>query len=367
MSVNLLDEPAVVGSAVTFLASVFVLLTRGWHAHFTGDFTHGVQKVHTHPTPRIGGVPIAIGLVLAWALVSEQVQALLGPMLIAGVPAFLFGLAEDLTKRVGVLVRLLATMGSGVLAWWLTDISITRVDIWGVDTMLAWLPASILFTAIAVGGVANAVNIIDGFNGLASSMLVIAAVGFGSIAYQFGDLPLTGICVVLAACTLGFFCVNWPFGKIFLGDGGSYLLGFGLAWVAVLLMHRHPTVSAFAVLMVCVHPVTEVLFSMYRRKMRKTHVGMPDRLHFHSLLGRRVVRHRTAHLPPLLRNSTTGIAVGMMSIPPVIVALWVHQSTFWSATALLGFVLAYLTLYARMVRFAWRSPLALLTNRRMRD
>ena len=160
-------------------------------------------------------------------------------------------------------------MTSGLLAWWITDYSLTRVDIWGVDWLLGFTLVSALFTAFAVGGVSNSINIIDGFNSLAGMTSTLACIGYGLIAWQLGDTQLAKVALVLAACVFGFFWVNWPFGKIFLGDGGSYFIGFSLAWVAVMLIERDPSVSAFAALVVCVHPVTEVLFSIYRRKIKK--------------------------------------------------------------------------------------------------
>jgi hypothetical protein len=114
--------------------------------------------------------------------------------------------------------------------------------------------------------------------------------GYALIAWQVSDAQLAGVALVLAACVWGFFWVNWPLGKIFLGDGGSYFVGFSLAWVAVMLIERNPSVSAFAALLVCAHPVTEVLFSIYRRKIKKTNPGRPDRLHLHSLVKQRYVR-----------------------------------------------------------------------------
>jgi hypothetical protein len=64
---------------------------------------------------------------------KAEIQTILAPILFSGMPAFLFGLAEDLTKQVGVVQRLLATIASGLLAWWITDYSLSRLDIWGVD------------------------------------------------------------------------------------------------------------------------------------------------------------------------------------------------------------------------------------------
>lgn len=348
------------GVLASFLLSLLVVVTKRWHGGITLDGTDGVQKMHSTPTPRVGGLPIVLALAQALYLAPPAVHVVLFQVLIAGLPAFLFGIAEDLTKRVGVLPRLLATMLSGVLACWLSGNSLQRVDVWGVDALLQWMPLSWAFTAFAVGGVANAINIIDGLNGLASSMLFFTFLGLVAVCYSVGDPVLAGACIILACVVLGFFCVNWPFGKLFLGDGGSYFLGFALAWMAVLLTQRHDDVSAFTALLLCVHPVTEVVFSIYRRKIRHMHPGMPDRVHFHSLVKRRLMSRWFPHLPKSTRNSLAGVGVGAMSIPPALVAQYTYDSTALSLVAVMAFMLGYVTLYARVIRFHWCSPLAFL-------
>ncbi len=348
------------GLAVTFSTCVLLVLTKRWHGKVSMDEAQGVQKFHTAPTPRVGGVPIVLGLWAAWLNADQAVQELILPILIAGMPAFLFGFAEDITKRVSVLQRLLATFASGVLAWYITDYSLTRVDVWGVDNLLQFTLISVIFTAFAVGGVANSINIIDGFNGLASTASSLAFLGYALIAFQVGDTTLACASLVLAACVWGFFWVNWPFGKIFLGDGGSYFVGFALAWVAVMLLGRNPSVSAFAVLLVCVHPVIEVVFSIYRRKIKSAHPGHPDRLHFHSLVKQRYVRRWFGNLPVGMRNSITGLLVGSMTLTAVFMANLTYNSI---SLSLLGFVvlgLGYVAIYAKMVRHYWCSPVQFL-------
>ena len=346
--------------ASSFALCLLMVLTKHWHGAFTMDHTEGVQKFHTAPTPRIGGVPIVLGLIVAWGKAPQDIKELLSPILFAGMPAFIFGVLEDITKRVGVMQRLLATMASGLLAWWITDYSITRVDIWGVDWVLGFTLVSVVFTAFAVGGVANSINIIDGFNGLASTASTLAFIGYALLAWQVGDVQLVGVALVLAASVWGFFWVNWPLGKIFLGDGGSYFVGFCLAWVAVILIERNPNVSAFAALLICAHPVTEVLFSIYRRKIKKMNPGQPDRLHFHSLVKQRYVRRWFPSAPADIRNSITGVLVGFMTMTAIVLASAIHDSVLGSALAFVALGLGYVSLYARMARFHWCSPIDFL-------
>jgi UDP-N-acetylmuramyl pentapeptide phosphotransferase/UDP-N-acetylglucosamine-1-phosphate transferase len=348
------------GMVASFALCVLLVLTKRWHGALTMDHVEGVQKFHIAPTPRIGGVPIVLGLVVAWSKAPADIQSLITPILFAGLPAFIVGVLEDITKRVGVMQRLLATMVSGLLAWWITDQSLTRVDVWGVDWLLSFTLVSVLFTAFAVGGVANSINIIDGFNGLASTMSTLAFIGYALIAWQVGDQQLAGLSLMLGACVWGFFWVNWPLGKIFLGDGGSYFIGFALAWVAVMLIERNPGVSAFAALVVCVHPVTEVLFSIYRRRIKQLHPGHPDRLHFHSLVKQRYVRRWFPGYSSAAHNSITGAFIGGMTFTAAVAAALEYSSAWLSAAAFVGLALGYVAIYARMVRHHWCSPVQFL-------
>lgn len=355
-------ETAAWGGATCFLLSVLIVLTKKLNGSATMDLSHGIQKFHTTPTPRVGGLPIVVGLSVACLTSTPEIKHILTPILIAGLPAFLFGLAEDITKRVGVLARLLATMASGLLAWWLTDYSLSRVDVWGIDWLLKYTLISVVFTSFAVGGVANAINIIDGFNGLASTMAALAFAGFALIAWSVGDANLASVAIILAACVWGFFWVNWPFGKLFLGDGGSYFVGFALAWVAVLLIERNPSVSPFAALLVCIHPVSEVLLSIFRRKLKKMNPGHPDRLHFHSIVKQRYVRRWFGNLSFELRNSITGVFVGFMTLTAIFIASMVNQNSLLSFLAVIALAMGYVAIYARMIRFQWCSPILFLMS-----
>lgn len=349
-TLSAIATPLWVGGFVSFALSVLVVLTTRWHGFLSLDESAGVQKVHSHPTPRVGGLPILLGLLVAVMASPAEFRENLWPWLLAGSPAFAFGLAEDLTKGVGVMARLLATMGSGVLAWFITGYALSNVNVWGLDWLLQFTAVAVLSTGFAVGGVANSINIIDGLNGLASSMVMWALLGIALLATTLGDTVLAGTCLIIAACVLGFFVVNWPLGKLFLGDGGSYFLGFALAWACVLLVERHSEVTAFAPLLLCIHPVTEVLHSVYRRKVRNQHPGHPDRLHFHSLFKRRVMQALLPHSSKTVRNSVGGVLVGSMSLLPAILIQFTYSSTLLSIAAIAVLVLGYLWLFKAIVQ-----------------
>lgn len=350
--------------AATLLVGVVILKTQHWHGHYSIDSVFGVQKFHTEDTPRIGGVAIVVGLVLAWAFAQPAERAILGSMLLAGSAAFTFGLAEDLTKRVSVNARLLATMTSGLLGWALTGLAITDVNVPGLDWLLSFTVLSVAFTAFAVGGVANAINIIDGFNGLAVGVVIIILSGFALMFNAMGDADLLHISLMLISAALGFGVLNWPLGKIFLGDGGAYFLGFAVAWLAVLLLDRHPEVSAWAPLLVCGFPFLEVIYSIVRRWRRRVNPGDADCLHLHSLVKRRIVRRWFPQASTLVRNSITGSIMWLATLPPVAVALQYPGNTPALVLAFAIYALLYSAAYARLTQFRW--CLTALTVRRQK-
>lgn len=344
-----------IASLCVFLLGFLLVVTVRWHGHVSMDQASGIQKIHTQPTPRIGGLSIAVGLVVAAILMPKgSAQQILTAMLMAGAPALVAGLAEDFTKKVNVTTRLLATMFAGALAWWLTGYSLTRLDLPLLDALLQITMVSILLTAFAVGGVANAINIIDGFNGLASITSILAFVGFAAIASMVGDNDIALVAAVFSACVFGFLLINWPWGKLFLGDGGAYYLGFALAWIAVMLVWRNSNVSAFSALVICAHPINEVLFTIYRRTAKQAHPGMPDRLHFHSLVSRRYVQRWLASAPSWMQNSATGLLVSFSTLVSIMVAMFSYSSTRLSIISYVLISLCHFILYIRIVRHSWR-------------
>lgn len=345
--------PVLMAGGTSLVVALLLVFTQAFHGALSMDSSTGIQKVHTDPTTRVGGIAIVVGVLVAALVAGHLQQSLLWPLLLASIPAFAFGLTEDLTKRVSVQARLLATMACGVLGWAITGLSITGVDVPGLDWLLGITVVSVAFTAFAVGGIANAINIIDGFNGLAAGTTVVILSSFAVLANRYGDAELVFACLVLTAAVLGFAVINWPFGKIFLGDGGAYFVGFAVAWLAVLILARHSQISAWAPMMVCAYPVLEVAYSILRRRRRKLSPGKPDRLHLHSLVERRMTRRWLPNASPLVRNSATGAVMWLAALLPALVAVQLPTHTYALAIAFVGCGFLYSALYARLTQFRW--------------
>jgi UDP-N-acetylmuramyl pentapeptide phosphotransferase/UDP-N-acetylglucosamine-1-phosphate transferase len=308
-----------------------------------------IQSYHRWPTPRLGGIGIFLGTLIAYALAREAAQReILKTVILAGAPVLAIGLVEDFTQRVGVRMRLLATFAAGTAACATSGVHLTGVHVIGFDTLLhaPWL--AIAFTAFAVAGVANAVNIIDGCHGLASGTVVICLLAISAIAQQAGDSSLALASVTMVAVVAGFCAVNFPLGKLFLGDGGAYFTGFVLGWFAVLMPTRNPAVSPWASLLVCAYPVIEVMYSVARRALQSRSAAEPDREHLHSLVAADVVPRRLPCVSPDLQNSCTSVLMWCVAAVPAVTAVVAYRHTSILIPAVVVAAVLYHWLYRKV-------------------
>ena len=276
-------------------------------------------------------------------------------LLAASLPTFLTGIAEDLTKRISPRRRLFATMVSAALTVWLLDAVIKRTAIPGLDLLVPWFPFSAFLAIFVITGVANAVNLIDGFNGLASMCVFMMVLALAYVAFQVGDTFIFTASLITAGAVLGFFVWNFPAGLIFLGDGGAYLLGFLLADLGILLVHRNANVSPIFPLLLCAYPIFETIFTMYRRRVvRGVATTAPDGIHLHTLIHRRLIGTSLPNMRSrslTTRNSMTSPYLWLLCLISVIPSVLWWDDTLALSSCLLLFVVSYVVLYIRIVRF----------------
>jgi len=328
--------------------------------------TSGPQDFHVRTASRLGGLAIGLGvcfgLALGWNELGSRDRTLSLALLGCALFVLAVGIVEDITQRVSPSMRLLAITLAAAVAAWLLDARIDQTGLTWLDYLFEISAISMGLTLLAVSGVANSINIIDGFNGLAS---MCAAFILGAIAYvamQVGDMLVLTLAVAALGAIFGFFMWNYPFGLVFLGDGGAYFLGFWIAELGILLFQRNEAVSPLFPLLLCSYPVFETLFSMYRRKViRGRPVGQPDAGHLHSLIYRRLMRWAVGRSDPtsqIRRNSMTSPYLWFICSLSVIPAVLCWDDTELLGVCIVGFCTIYVALYRSIVRF--RTPRLLI-------
>lgn len=240
---------------------------------FTGN--NSPQKMHLKNTSRIGGISIFITFILSYFYFFYEKEALFAVIGLCFV--FAGGFIEDLKGSIRPTKRLLI-QSIGIILMLINNFAI----IYHLEPLVT-LPWSIaiVFSVFGIVGVCNALNIIDGLNGLASgiAMIVLGAIAF--VSKDINELVFI-FCILAISGTLGFFVLNFPFGKVFLGDGGSYFLGALIGLLLAVLSNNG--ISAWFGLSIMIYPVWEVLYSIFRRKINGKKAMRPDSLHLHSLI-----------------------------------------------------------------------------------
>jgi UDP-N-acetylmuramyl pentapeptide phosphotransferase/UDP-N-acetylglucosamine-1-phosphate transferase len=344
---------------VSAITTLMVVASAHRHRRWSADHDlSGPQKMHASAVPRVGGIGLASGIVAGALVLSYLEPTLFRPvmlMLLCGSPTLVVGLIEDFTKSVQARWRLLAPALSGMLGAYLLEAILVRTGWQWFDRSFVFPGIALILTMFTSSGVVNSFNIIDGMNGLAS---MCAALMLGAIAYialHLDDALVGGVALATAGAALGFFVWNYPSGLIFLGDGGAYLLGLMVVESGLMLIYRDRDVSPLAPLMIVAYPVFETVFTMYRRKvLRGRPVSMPDGIHLHTLIYRRLMRWAigTDGRAALTQgNSMTSPFLWVLTSMSVVPAMiWWHD-TVMLALCLVVFVLLYLRIYWQLVRF----------------
>jgi UDP-GlcNAc:undecaprenyl-phosphate/decaprenyl-phosphate GlcNAc-1-phosphate transferase len=298
----------IAAAAVTFAATPAVR----WFSLRIGAIDHpSDRKVHAHPTPTLGGLAIFIGILGAGAIAStlpdfkpvfEQTSEPLG-IAIGATVIFALGAVDDLralpapVKLAGQIFAAGVLFLAGVRMEFilLPDSFYSLSEDVSVLVTVAWLVAMI-----------NAVNLVDGLDGLAAGIVAIAASAFFVYSFQFADPSAFGfatsgplVAIIITGAALGFLRHNFHPAKIFMGDSGSMLLGFVLGAATVsgigqapaptqlspstseVFLAYFPLLIPLAVLAI---PLLDALFAIVRRARRRRSVFVADKEHLHHRL-----------------------------------------------------------------------------------
>jgi UDP-N-acetylmuramyl pentapeptide phosphotransferase/UDP-N-acetylglucosamine-1-phosphate transferase len=316
---------------------------------------NGVQKFHSKPVPHIAGVSIFLSFfITSWA--SDLQNIFYWLMFLASLPVFIGGFSEDVTAKISPSLRMVFISISIISAYFFIDIKVDYLGFDYVDYYLSnYLLLSLLFTLLVVGGAVNAMNIIDGYNGLMAGYSILVLLAIAYVAITLGDSLVLQLSFILIASLAGFFVCNFPFGKIFMGDGGAYFVGFMLSVIGLMLSIRNEEVSHWFILLLFIYPLYETVFSIYRKKfVRNISPSQPDGLHLHMLIYKRLIKCKTFKNNKTMCNSMTSPFLWALSLVGIIPAIiWYNNQAMLIIWAFV-FMAIYTILYRRIVHFKFK-------------
>ena len=243
------------------------------------------RRVHDHPIPRMGGLAIFIGFVLSLIFFVPMSTKVLG-LLVGSVIIAVMGGVDDIVslnpwvKLAGQIVAALVAIRCGLMF----DV-ISNPNIFAEETYIeiGWL--SIPLTMLWIVGCTNAVNLIDGLDGLAVGVSAISSLTMLIVSLFVSEPVVSIILAALTGACLGFMPYNLNPAKIFMGDVGSQLLGFVLSTASIMgLFKLHAIITFFVPLLALALPLADTIFAFFRRILHGQSPFKADKGHFHHRL-----------------------------------------------------------------------------------
>lgn len=261
------------------------------------------RKVHCRTMPRLGGVAIYIGFMMAMLFTQELDQRIIG-LLIGSTFIVALGVMDDILdispwiKLIGQIVGAFILISFGIEV-----IRITNP--FGGTFELGYL--SIPVTILWIVGVTNAVNLVDGLDGLAGGLATIAALCLAVIVWLEGTFTVVAPALILGASTIGFLKYNFNPAKIFMGDSGSMFLGYVLSALSIIGLTKGAAVlSVFAPIFIIGIPIFDTVFAIVRRFMNHQPIFKADKEHLHHCLLEMGLTHKQTVLAIYVVNIILG-------------------------------------------------------------
>ena len=273
---------------ISFAVGVFLIIIEKIRNKFGFvNIRESIQTLHSKSVSRFGGIAIFSSLMIISFFSNAEEYSFLKTMLLCVCPIFVLGVLDDFTFNFSPAVRLLLVFPSAFLSYSYLGVEAYSLDIPIIDNLFNYQIFSILFICFAIAGIVNAFNIIDGINGL----VLLFSLSICTTAILFGYASITDevmlYFVALFFSILGIFLLNFPFGRIFIGDGGAYFLGAAIA-IGLIKVYQDNSLSPWYVLLMLIYPVTDILASLLRRLISRKSTLEPDDEHLHHMILRRV-------------------------------------------------------------------------------
>lgn len=276
------------------------------------------RKVHQKIMPRIGGLAIYLSFAIG-VLVMQPNDEYHIPILIGSLIILITGIVDDV-KEISPKIKLGGQILASVIVVIYGGLSVEFINL-PFGGQLNFGVLSIPITMIWIIGITNAINLIDGLDGLAAGVSSIALFTIAGMAFLFGNPYVMVMALILAVSTLGFLVYNFYPAKIFMGDTGALFLGFMIGVLSLLGFKNVTFISLIIPIVILGVPISDTLFAIIRRLVNKQPLSSPDKSHLHHCLLRIGYTHRQTVLLIYLMAAMFGLAAFIFSVATLWVAL----------------------------------------------
>jgi len=240
------------------------------------------RKVHQKIMPRLGGLAIYISFVFGVWFYQPQSPYIMSIMVGATI-IIITGILDDMYEISAKLKLLGQLAAAGVVVAW-GGVQVEFVNLPFSDGILEFGFLSVPITILWIVGITNAINLIDGLDGLAAGVSSIALITISGMAILFGNPFVVIIASIVLASTLGFLVFNFHPAKIFMGDTGALFLGFMISVLSLLGFKTSAFISFIIPIIILGVPISDTFFAILRRIVNKKPLMAPDKSHLHHCL-----------------------------------------------------------------------------------
>lgn len=252
------------------------------------------RKVHKTPIPRLGGLGIYLGFMVA-ILLTLPLDAQIYGVLLGATLIVVLGLIDDLVELSPKIKLIGQILAAAILV--VFDVRISNITVPFEGMIFLGSYASSILTVIWVVGIVNTVNLIDGLDGLAAGTSAITALTLFLVGVQKGQFIPAIMAIALMGSSLGFLKYNFNPAKIFMGDTGSMFLGFVLAAISIEGALKSTATIALAVPILALgFPIFDTTIAIVRRFLNRVPIFQADKGHFHHKLVEKGLTHKQAVL-----------------------------------------------------------------------
>jgi UDP-GlcNAc:undecaprenyl-phosphate GlcNAc-1-phosphate transferase len=269
---------------VTFITSLLLVpIVKKIAIHVNAMDMPNERKVHKVPMPRMGGLAIFLSFMLGYMLYARESTMMLS-VLIGSFLIVICGMLDDISPiraRYKFIIQIVAASAVCIYG----NLTLDYISLLGLN-MYFPAPLNYVITIFFMVAIMNAINLIDGLDGLAAGISSIYFITISIIAFilnQMGGLDVI-LSLIMAGATLGFLVHNFPPASIFMGDSGSLFLGYIISVIALLGFKATTLTTLIIPICILAIPIFDTVAAIIRRLLKGQNIGKPDKEHFHHQL-----------------------------------------------------------------------------------
>ena len=297
----------------------------------------GIQKIHDGEILRIGSLFLFLPMLIIYLVIDEFKSAYFNLIIICSSMIIFLTIIEDIKHFLSARLRLVILFVLSIIYVFFAELPNIKISSIIIDHQNVIIFYSLYILSLMM--IMNGFNFIDGLNGLSSFNFITIFISIYFLADLYQDEEIKNWSIFLISLSLFFLVLNFPFGKFFLGDSGSYLYAFLSGSTLIMLFEKNAEAPTLLALLILAYPITEIMFSIIRKSLKKFSPMEPDNLHLHQLIYNKLNGDKK------FRNNLASLLMVFFWLSPLMLVILAVQTNLHNIFIYLLYLSFYLIAY----------------------